>query len=97
MFNHRFSLSAESSLVEGMGFLTSNFDHSPVLDGDLYSTAVIAKGTPGENFPRIILLHGPDLLGKITLTLQKVAPTDSSGTREKPCSGTSETLSSIAQ
>jgi hypothetical protein len=97
MFNHHLSLGAESPLIKGMGFLPSDFDHLSVPDGDLYSAAVIAKGTPGENFPRIILLHGSDLLGKITLTLQKVAPTDSSGTREKPCSGTSETLSSIAQ
>jgi hypothetical protein len=62
MFNHRFSLSAESSLVEGMGFLTSNFDHSPVLDGYLHSATVIAKGTPGKNFFRAVFCHVSNLL-----------------------------------
>jgi hypothetical protein len=47
MFNHHLSLGAESPLIKGMGFLPSDFDHLSVPDGDLYSAAVIAKGTPG--------------------------------------------------
>jgi hypothetical protein len=69
MFYHGLTLGAESSFVEGMGFLSPNLDHLPVSDGHFHSATVIAQGTAGKELLRGFLCHSSDLLETLFVTV----------------------------